>query len=73
MNIVIINTKGGASKSTTAFQVACTYFLVKVQGVELFELDNQNRDSANFSKSLIKSDEKSVKQDSSSHKNLIIS
>ena len=55
MNIVIINTKGGASKSTTAFQVACTYFLAKAQQVELFELDNQNRDSANFSKSLIKS------------------
>ena len=55
MNIVIINTKGGASKSTTAFQVACTYFLTKVQEVGLFELDNQNKDSANFSKSEIKS------------------
>lgn len=55
MNIVIVNTKGGASKSTTAFQVASTYFLSKVQDIELFELDNQNRDSANFSKSLIKS------------------
>ncbi len=55
MNIVIVNTKGGASKSTTAFQVACTYFLSRAQEVELFELDNQNRDSANFSKSAIKS------------------
>ena len=27
MNIVIVNTKGGASKSTTAYQVASTYFL----------------------------------------------
>lgn len=55
MNIVIVNTKGGASKSTTAFQVASTYFLAKIQEIELFELDNQNKDSANFSKSLIKS------------------
>ncbi len=55
MNIVIINSKGGASKSTTAFQVACTYFFTKAQEIKLFELDNQNRDSANFSKSLIKS------------------
>lgn len=55
MNIVIVNTKGGASKSTTAFQVASTYFLAKIQEIELFELDNQNKDSANFSKLLIKS------------------
>lgn len=55
MNIVIVNTKGGASKSTSAFQVACTYLIAKVQQVELFELDNQNKDSANFSKSKIKS------------------
>jgi len=55
MNIAIINTKGGASKSTTALQVACTYFLAKNEEIELFELDNQNRDSANFTKSLIES------------------
>ncbi|MDD3009612.1 MAG: division plane positioning ATPase MipZ [Arcobacter sp.] len=55
MNIVIVNTKGGASKSTTAFQVVSTYFVSKNQDIELFELDNQNKDSANFSKSLIKS------------------
>ncbi|WP_428023945.1 division plane positioning ATPase MipZ [Arcobacter sp.] len=55
MNIIICNTKGGASKSTTAFQVAGTYFLTKAQEIELYELDNQNRDSANFSKSAIKS------------------
>ncbi len=55
MNIVIVNTKGGASKSTTAYQVASTYFLSKLQDIELFELDNQNRDSANFTNSQIKS------------------
>ena len=27
MNIVVINSKGGASKSTVALQVASTYFL----------------------------------------------
>jgi cellulose biosynthesis protein BcsQ len=60
MNIVIINTKGGASKSTTAFQVASTYFLSKAQEVELFELDNQNKDSSNFTKSSIKSTQMQV-------------
>lgn len=55
MNIVIINSKGGASKSTTAYQVASTYFLYKNEGVELFELDNQNKDSSNFTNSQIKS------------------
>ncbi len=55
MNIVIVNTKGGASKSTTAYQVASTYFLSKLQDIELFELDNQNRDSVNFTNSKIKS------------------
>lgn len=55
MNIVTVNSKGGASKSTTAYQVASTYFIGKSQEVELFELDNQNRDSANFKNSQIKS------------------
>ncbi|MFY4842482.1 division plane positioning ATPase MipZ [Aliarcobacter butzleri] len=55
MNIVIINSKGGASKSTTAYQVASTYFLYKNEEVELFELDNQNKDSSNFKNSEIKS------------------
>ncbi|MCT7566042.1 AAA family ATPase [Aliarcobacter butzleri] len=55
MNIVIINTKGGASKSTTAYQVASTYFLAKAQDVTLYELDNQNQDSKNFTNSKIKS------------------
>lgn len=55
MNIVIINSKGGASKSTTAYQVASTYFLFKNEDVVLFELDNQNKDSSNFTNSQIKS------------------
>ncbi|MCG3679575.1 hypothetical protein L5F07_09925 [Aliarcobacter butzleri] len=55
MNIIIVNTKGGASKSTTAYQVASTYFLYKNEEVELFELDNQNKDSSNFTNSQIKS------------------
>lgn len=55
MNIVIINTKGGASKSTTAYQVVSTYFLSKGEDITLFELDNQNQDSKNFINSKIKS------------------
>ncbi|MEV9547042.1 division plane positioning ATPase MipZ [Aliarcobacter butzleri] len=54
MNIIIVNTKGGASKSTTAMQVIAPYFLAKSQEVELLELDNQNQDAKIFSKSKIK-------------------
>lgn len=53
-NIIVINTKGGASKSTVAMQVISPYFLAKVQEVELLELDNQNQDAKTFSKSKIK-------------------
>ena len=53
-NIIIVNTKGGASKSTVAMQVIAPYFLGKEQGVELLELDNQNQDTKIFSKSKIK-------------------
>lgn len=55
LNIVVLNTKGGAGKSTTAMQTISTYFLVKAQEVELLELDNQNQDAKIFSKSKIKS------------------
>lgn len=60
MNIVIINSKGGSSKSTTAMQIIATYFLAKGQDVELLELDNQNQDAKIFSKSRIKTKQISV-------------
>ncbi|MCT7591083.1 hypothetical protein [Aliarcobacter butzleri] len=53
-NILIVQSKGGASKSTTAMQVIAPYFLAKEQGVELLELDNQNQDAKIFTKSKIK-------------------
>lgn len=53
-NIIVVNTKGGASKSTVAMQVIAPYFLSKVEEVELMELDNQNQDAKIFSKSKIK-------------------
>ena len=54
VNVIVVNTKGGAGKSTTAMQIVSTYFLAKGQGVELLELDNQNQDAKIFSKSKIK-------------------
>lgn len=63
-NIIVINTKGGASKSTVAMQVVAPYFLAKVQEVELLELDNQNQDAKIFSKSKIKT--KQINVDSNS-------
>lgn len=53
-NILVVQSKGGSSKSTTAMQVIAPYFLAKSQKVELLELDNQNQDAEIFSKSKIK-------------------
>ncbi len=55
MTIAVLNTKGGASKSTVALQVAAAYFLQKNENVDLYEFDDENRDSLNFSLSQIKS------------------
>lgn len=63
-NIIVINTKGGASKSTVAMQVIAPYFIAKVLEVELLELDNQNQDAKIFSKSKIKT--KQIAVDSNS-------
>lgn len=51
--IVITNGKGGAAKSTTAFQVAATRSLSLNKPVILYELDDENNDSASFSDSVI--------------------
>ncbi len=59
-NVIVVNTKGGAGKSTTAMQIVSTYFLAKGQGVELLELDNQNQDAKIFSKSKIKTQQINV-------------
>ena len=52
-NICVLNTKGGSSKSTVALQVTATYFLNKNQESFLYELDDENLDSANFEKTKI--------------------
>lgn len=55
MKLAVLNTKGGASKSTVSFQVGCTYFLDKGLPVQLLEFDDENKDSEHFSKSKIES------------------
>jgi len=55
MNIAVINTKGGASKSTFALQVAGAYFLNIGKEVDLFEFDDENKDSKTFTNSAIRS------------------
>lgn len=52
--VIVVNTKGGASKSTVALQVVGTYFLQRGENIALVELDDENQDSAIFSDSLIK-------------------
>ncbi|MGJ0300762.1 division plane positioning ATPase MipZ [Aliarcobacter cryaerophilus] len=53
--IVVTNHKGGASKSTTTMQICGAYALYKNMNVEIFEFDDENKDSQNFTKSKIKS------------------
>lgn len=60
-NILILNTKGGCGKSTTALQIASTFFLKNCEEVELCELDNQNQDAAIFTETAIKT--KQIKVD----------
>ncbi len=53
MKIMVVNTKGGASKSTFSFQVLGAYFLDKGIDAELIELDDENKDSDIFKDSKI--------------------
>jgi len=53
MKIMVVNTKGGASKSTFSFQVLGAYFLDKGIDAELVELDDENKDSDIFKDSEI--------------------
>ena len=55
MIIAVINTKGGSSKSTVAFQVVASMFLYQKKSVKLIEFDDENRDSETFSNSKIES------------------
>jgi len=52
--IFVVNTKGGASKSTVAFQVCAASFLRSKKEVKLIEFDDENKDSETFSNSSIK-------------------
>jgi hypothetical protein len=57
MTITVVNTKGGASKSTVAFQVAAASFLARNEDVKLIEFDDENKDSATFSHSQIQTEQ----------------
>lgn len=56
-SIVITNHKGGASKSTTTMQVCGAYGLNKGLKIKIFEFDDENKDSQNFTKSAILSEQ----------------
>ena len=57
---VIANAKGGAAKSTTSLQVVATWSLSKERPVKLYELDDENQDSASFTKSTIEREQVTV-------------
>ena len=52
--IVVINDKGGASKSTTSFQILGAYFLANNLNGTIVEFDDENQDSKIFTDSKIK-------------------
>lgn len=54
--IVIVNTKGGSGKSTSARQVLAPWVLNKVGQATIVELDDENHDSLDFTKSAIQSE-----------------
>lgn len=54
MKIVVANTKGGASKSTVAFQIASAYMLDKGLDFTHFEFDDENLDANVFTETKIK-------------------
>lgn len=56
-NIIITNHKGGASKSTTTMQVGAAYALYKNIKPKIWEFDDENKDSQNFTKSAIISEQ----------------
>lgn len=51
--MVIVNGKGGAAKSTTALQVCAPFSLSNERTPKLYELDDENQDSASFTASTI--------------------
>ena len=55
--LVITNQKGGASKSTTTMQVCGAYALYKGLQAKVCEFDDENKDSQNFTKSEIISEQ----------------
>ena len=52
-SIVIVNGKGGSSKSTKTMQVGGAYGLYKGLKAQIFEFDDENKDSEQFVKSSI--------------------
>jgi len=57
MKIIVTNTKGGASKSTVAYQIASAYMLNKGLDFTHYEFDDENLDATIFSKSKIKTEQ----------------
>ena len=51
--IVVVNSKGGSAKSTKSMQVGGAYALHKGLQAKIFEFDDENKDSQNFTKSAI--------------------
>ena len=55
--IAVVNTKGGSAKSTTTTQVGGAYALDKELSSKIWEFDDENKDSQNFTKSSISSEQ----------------
>lgn len=51
--ILMVNTKGGSGKSTTAMQLIAPWILERLGEARVVELDDENHDSASYEKSAI--------------------
>ena len=61
--IVVLNSKGGASKSTTSMQIASAYFLDKNVEITLYEIDKKNEDNLVFKETEIETKQITIEND----------
>jgi cellulose biosynthesis protein BcsQ len=65
--IIMANTKGGSGKSTSSVQLIAPWVYSRLGSAFVLELDDQNNDTADFTQSLIKMEQKPLGQESIAH------
>lgn len=61
--ILVANTKGGCGKSTTSMQLLAPWILSRIGQAKVVEIDDENHDSASYTKSRIQSEQVTIGQE----------